>query len=50
MFLAHRTISDDELLENDALTPWENLFAAQELYRREIDEIVAAGTLSERPN
>jgi hypothetical protein len=43
MILAHKTISDDELLENYALIPWEKLFAAQEQYRREIDDVLSAG-------
>ena len=40
MILAHKTISDDELLHHYALIPWEKLFDAQLQFEREISAIL----------
>ena len=40
MILAHKTISDDELLHHYALIPWEKLFAAQLQFEREISAML----------
>jgi integrase len=41
MILAHNTISDDELLENYAVLPWEKLFLAQEQFGAELADVLA---------
>ena len=43
MILAHKTISEDDLLHHYALLPWEKLYAAQRTLEEQLASVLEAG-------
>ncbi|MGA7499274.1 MAG: helix-turn-helix domain-containing protein [Isosphaeraceae bacterium] len=43
MILAHKTISEDELLHHYALLPWERLYVAQRAFEEQLATVLEAG-------